>query len=524
MTDHGLSRLARNASHNVLALLLPAVLSIVATPFIVHRLGDERFGLYMLALSAVGFGGLLDLGLDTAAVKYVAAERARKDLDALAGLLNSLVTIRLLLGALAGAIGVSSASFLCERVLAVAPASTPDATYVVRIGSLSVGIGMVVGTLSSLPRAAHRFDITSRITLISSIGLTLITVGLVSFGRGIRDVAAAELLVTTLQAVVYWHVARTFFPEWRFRLSVEAAWLRKLLAFGSLGVMGNMTAMMFVHVNRIIVGRFLGAAAVTYFAVPWSVSTRVAQLIYSMADVLTPLASSLNASDSADQLERVYRRVTKAILLLCGTIAVPLFLTAPDLLGLWMGPAFAERSGGVLRLLTVSATLQGLSMVAYVVLTGMGRPAAANVPAVAGALVNLGAALALGPKYGLLGVAGAVVVGVAVQTALLEWRVDVALARAWRDRAEEWRILLAASAAVVVGLVAGRPVVGPWARLVVLTVLGLASFHGLVWAMGSYTRSERDVLMRQIRTLWPARDAHAPLQSRGNGGHRDGSG
>lgn len=503
MSNDGLSSLSRNAVHNLSALLLPAFLSLVTTPFIVHRLGDERFGLYMLTLSVAGFGGLLDLGLTTAAITFVAQEYARKDVRALSDVLNSLLASRILLGSFAGVIGFFGAVFLCNSLLTVTPRLIPDGVFLIRLASLSVGFSMVVGTLASLPRAARRFDITSRITLVASVILTLTTVAIVGLGRGIREIAIAELAVTVLQLPVYWGVSRSLFPDWQFKLSFQRSWLRKLLGFGSLASLGNLSAVIILHGNRILVGRFLGTPAVTYFAVPWSISARLSQVIYSMTEVIAPLATSLTVTDSADQLERLHRRVTKVVLLLCGTVAIPLFLTAPDLLGFWMGAVFGQRGGNVLRLLAAWVMLQSLAMVAYLVLTGMGRPGAANVPAVVGALVNLAAAMLVGPRYGLVGLAAAVVLGAAVQTALLEWRVGLALSRRSAAATEARQVAIAAVGAAAFGLSLRPLLTGPWPRVAVLTLAGLVSYHGLLWALGAYSRSEREVLMRQIRLAIP---------------------
>jgi O-antigen/teichoic acid export membrane protein len=507
VNNDGLARLSRNALHNLTALLLPAFLSFVATPFIVHRLGDERFGLYMLTLSVVGFGGLLDLGLNTAAVTFVAQEYTRRDLQALSGVINSLLASRFFLGGLAAVIGLVAAPFLSTRVLAVGPPLASEAIILLRIASVSVGVGMVAGTLAAFPRAAHRFDITSRITLLASVTLTLTTVAIVSIGRGIREIAVAELAVNTLQLILYWAISRRLFPEWQFELSLQGSWVRKLLGFGGFAALGNITAVIFLHVNRILVGRFLGTAAVTYFTVPWSISARLTQFAYSLAEVVAPVASSLSASDAAAQLELVHRRVTKVVLLLCATMAVPLFLTAPDLLALWMGPVFGQRGGNVLRLLTVYAVLQTLAMVSYLVLTGMGRPAAANFPAVAGAIVNLLGAVLVGPRFGLVGIAGAVVLGVAVQAVLLEWRIGLAIPRSAVATAESRHVAVAATGAVVLGVAVRSLLGGPWTRLAVSATVGVAALHGLLWALGAYSHAERDVFWRQIRTLWPGAPA-----------------
>ena len=48
------------------------VLSIVATRYIVQGLGREGYGILTLALSTIGYFAILDMGLNTAAIKFIA--------------------------------------------------------------------------------------------------------------------------------------------------------------------------------------------------------------------------------------------------------------------------------------------------------------------------------------------------------------------------------------------------------------------------------------------------------------------
>ncbi len=66
--DDPIQRLPRNALYNTAAAFLPVVVAVVSTPFILSRLGNEAFPLYLVALSVAGFAGLLDLGLGTASI------------------------------------------------------------------------------------------------------------------------------------------------------------------------------------------------------------------------------------------------------------------------------------------------------------------------------------------------------------------------------------------------------------------------------------------------------------------------
>ena len=499
MTDRGLSQLARNSFHNFSALLVPTALALVTTPFVVHRLGDEVFGLYMLALSVVGFGGLLDLGLNTASVKFVAEEITRGNPRTLSRVINSLVSSRLPVALVAAVLGVVVAPAACSALLSIPRSLTSDAVFMVRVASLTLGVSMVIGSLGALPRAAHRFDITSRISVVFGTGMTSATVVLLLLGYGIRQIVMAEFALALVQLSVYWTVCRRLFPAWEVRAGVDLEWIKRALQFGGLMTLGNVTGIVFIHVNRILVGRFLGAAAVTYFSVPWNVTSRISQFIYSLAEVVTPVASVLSAVGAVARLRSLHCRVMGVVLTLSGTVVVPLLLVAPEFLSLWMGPSFASNSVATLRILTLVAGLQCVAMVPYVLLVGVGRPGAANMPPIIGAVLNFALAVWLGPKFGLQGIALTVLAGVAVQTLLLEVAARRAFGLPLRPGATEWRPLLAGAGSIVLGAAAGILLHGAWPRLVVQGSLSIVVFHALLWALGQYGPAERALLRQQIR-------------------------
>src|SRR4030081_3196178 len=61
-----------------------ALVTIVLTPFLLHRLGAEQYGIWLLALSLTfssGYLALADLGLPSAAIRFIAEARAIGSLD-----------------------------------------------------------------------------------------------------------------------------------------------------------------------------------------------------------------------------------------------------------------------------------------------------------------------------------------------------------------------------------------------------------------------------------------------------------
>ena len=71
-----------NVLTNYVAKIATLATGFVMTPFMLHRLGADQFGLWVLVASVVAYGGLLDFGLSSAVVKYVARYRADRTYSA----------------------------------------------------------------------------------------------------------------------------------------------------------------------------------------------------------------------------------------------------------------------------------------------------------------------------------------------------------------------------------------------------------------------------------------------------------
>ena len=68
---------SRNAVANTLGYAIAIAISFVQAPFLIHQLGDERYGIWTLIGLVTGYYGLLDLGTRGAVGFFVARARAR---------------------------------------------------------------------------------------------------------------------------------------------------------------------------------------------------------------------------------------------------------------------------------------------------------------------------------------------------------------------------------------------------------------------------------------------------------------
>ena len=71
--------LLKNVGSSWFALGINIVVGVLLSPYILHHLGDEAFGLWVLIFSITGYYGLFDLGIRSSIVRYVATFSATSD-------------------------------------------------------------------------------------------------------------------------------------------------------------------------------------------------------------------------------------------------------------------------------------------------------------------------------------------------------------------------------------------------------------------------------------------------------------
>lgn len=497
-TDDGVRRLPRNAVFSGASLVLPIGLAILTTPFVLARLGEEAFGLYLVSLSAAGLVGLFELGLGTAGVRFLAEARARGDAAGFSCLVNTLLSVRVPQAVAIASLGAWITPFLCERLLRIPGHLQPDAAFAVRVSIASACMGLIAGSLAALPRSLHRYDIANGITTLQGLLLTGGTVGLVALGHGVRQIVVLELCLGAASLAANAAVATHLVPEWRPTLRIHYPSLRELMAFGGLSSLNTLAGFTFLHLNRILITRALGVAVVPFFAIPWGLCARVSQLVSALTDALAPVATTLAARQSESALKVVYARATVLTTVAAASLLVPLGVAAPDLLSLWLGRDFGDAAGAVLRLLTLAATLQSLSAVPYGVLTGIGLAARANAPTLAAALLSAGLAAGLLPSHGLEGLALGMIVAMAVQAALLIMAAEEALASRGITLRELARPLTASAAGAALGIVVGRQIDAALPRLIVSCASAVAVQQALLLATRCYGAREARMLAAAV--------------------------
>ena len=79
----------KNVTSSWMSLLVNGILGFFLAPFIIHHLGDDAYGLWILICSITGSYGLFDLGIRSSVVRYVSKFHAVGDREELSRLIST---------------------------------------------------------------------------------------------------------------------------------------------------------------------------------------------------------------------------------------------------------------------------------------------------------------------------------------------------------------------------------------------------------------------------------------------------
>lgn len=491
------SLLARNVALNLGGWLLPAIAALIAVPLLVRGLGDARFGVLALAWTALGYFSLFDLGIGRAVTHAVADRLGRDQEHEIGAVMWTSLGVLLPVGVAGAVVLFAGAPWLTHRLLQV-PVELRDETVLsFRILAIAIPFAGITAALRGALEAKQLFGAVNALRVPHGLLVFLGPVVALAFSRSLVP-AMAILAVgrALLCAAHFWVCARAIphFSESEVRWSRES--LRHLLSFGGWMTVSNIISPLMNTLDRFVVGAVLSVSVVTYYAAPNELVTKMWLFTAALHPVFFPALATAATRDTTHAATLFGRllRVTFAGLFLPTLLLV---LLAPDILRIWLGAAFAERSTTVLQVLAIAVFVNTLGQGGLTLIQSFGRPDitgkyhAVELPFYAAAL------WLLLPRFGILGVALAWGARAIVDAVLLLLTCPVLLkeTRGVVTRTVWWT----AAAVAVFGL--GMTLSSSPVR-VAIALLAIPAWGAVAWRW-IFTRRERSAPARMLSEAWP---------------------
>ena len=366
--------LTRNWGLNLLGQILAAVAALPAIPFIVGRLGTERFGVLSMAWVLLGYFGLFDLGLGRATTKYAAECLGRGEMHTLSTWVWTSLWSQLVFGVAGTMVAACLVPSLVHLVLKISPDLQAQAQTCFLLLAASLPLVLVTNSLRGVLEAAQRFDVVNYVRVPSNVSLFVLPVVGVLFKVGLTGCVVLLILARLLAGIAYLLFCFTLYPVLRHELSIDFRKLRSLLGYGGWVTISSILGPLLAYLDRFVIGSMVSMSAVGYYSVPSEAMTRISVIPGSLSSTTFPAFSSLEAASATGKIEELCVRSVKALVLILGILVVLVMIFARTILQVWLGSEFAAKGTVVLQILAAGALANSLAMIPYGMLQAMGRP------------------------------------------------------------------------------------------------------------------------------------------------------
>src|SRR5207302_9243942 len=149
-------RALKNVTSSWGGLAINIAVGFFLSPFILHHLGDEAYGLWVLIFSFTGYYGIFDFGIRSSLVRYVSKFEATGDKDQLARLVNTTLFTYSCLGLFLLLVTMLG-TFFVDRLFAFSAAFLRDARVLFLMVGTSLALGFPLGISGGILEGLQRF-------------------------------------------------------------------------------------------------------------------------------------------------------------------------------------------------------------------------------------------------------------------------------------------------------------------------------------------------------------------------------
>lgn len=378
-TEQGISllilrKVARNSVFSSARYLLAAVLVFLITPYVVNKLGTERFAIWALAGVLTTYVRLGDFGISRALVKYVAELDARGDTLGIKALVNTTLVLYTMVGLSFGLVFAAIHEVVLVQVFRVPYELQAEARRVFT-GVLFVAMAdLVLSTFRSVLEGLQEIHTTSTIESIRNLFSVVGVVIALELGYGLMGLVVKNAVLTILSGIGYWFLAQRALGELKIGLcSFKQRWARKLLGFGSHVQVVNIVSLLVEPLNKALISSFSGLYYVTYYEIAIRVVNQAVAVFQALALALYPATAEVEVREGRGAVTWMYARSTRYITLTALPVFMLLAVLAPGLIRVWLGPEY-DLAGASLQLLSLGWLIAMPSVAAYLTALGVGQP------------------------------------------------------------------------------------------------------------------------------------------------------
>lgn len=328
-------QLIKNSVWTLLELTLYPILMIAATPVFIKNLGIEQYGLWMLVNTITLGINILNVGVGDTNIRLISKYRAENNFELIKRVFNHNFSLSLFLCFLACSAGLLFYSFNFISVFY----TSSDYSYantVLLLACFSSGIKFTEIAILSVFKAFERFDINSRLQLLSKNSVMVINLVLVILGYDLSIIFAASVVAGLVNVIIQLTVLH-YYERKLISLPGVSFFRQRLedLNYNFWYWLQSVVGLLGFLADKLLVAYFTDVRTLGYYSIAALIGVQIHNFFQSFGGFIFPRVSFRRAENK--DVSGIYY-VSRGIVALFGwALILSLILFGDFIFRLWLG-------------------------------------------------------------------------------------------------------------------------------------------------------------------------------------------
>jgi len=365
--------IVKNVSWNFLGRIVPLIAAIFAIPVLINSLGIEYFGIFTLALMVIGYFSLFDLGIGRALTKFISVEIGTGKIEKIPIIVGTGLSIMFLFSIIGLIISIAISSWMVTSVLIVPIYLQEETIQIFYLLSISLPLVIMTSGLRGILESYQRFALLNIINIPMGVFNFVGPLAVLPFTNSLFPIVVVLVIGRLVGLLVLIISCYRVMNVPLKRVSIQQKLIMPMLRFGGWMTVTAIIGPIMVYADRFLISSVITIAVLAYYTTPYEMITKLWIIPGSIIRVLFPVFAMSYITDK-ERMSSLYFKSIKYIFLIMFPIAIIIVTSAYDLLTLWLGSEFADKSYMTLQILTIGVLVNSISQVPYTMIQSIGRP------------------------------------------------------------------------------------------------------------------------------------------------------
>lgn len=372
--------IAKNTVYNIMGYGIPMVFAVVFIPFLIKGLGIERFGILNIVWIVIGYFSFFDFGIGKSLTKVIAEKIGVGKKEQIPGIFwNSLFLIMVISLIISGILFFLVPS-LTSKYFNISKTLRPEAVYTFYALVVSIPILTTTAAVRGVLEAYQKFGVINILRVFLGTFTFLGPIIVLVITNSLFWIVVFLIFIRSIIWVLYLLNSFKINPAIKadFNLNFDFKVIKPVLMMSMWITVANIVGPLILYSDRFLIGILISMAAVTYYATPFEVVSKLLLLPSALVGVLYPVFSASFLS-KPDISKRLFIRGAKFIFLIIYPIVFLIVVFAREGMTLWLGINFAQHSSFILQLIAIGILFSCISTIPNNYFQGIGKP---KIPAI----------------------------------------------------------------------------------------------------------------------------------------------